>query len=103
MRIPAIVIILFLAAGCSTAPIPADAMIQGTWRGDIGGVPVIYEYTDNMVRVVGYDAVPYRIDDGRLTVMVQGSTERIVAFPSRDEMVQTDPVTGTQLRLMRVN
>lgn len=96
-------IVVLLAVGCDTVPRAPELIIVGTWRGDVAGVPVVYEYTDSTVRVVGHDAVPYQIDDGVLTLLVEGGSERTVVFPTRDEMIQTDPLTGTELKLLRVN
>ncbi len=77
-------------------------LIVGTWKSEIGGFPVTHHYDENTVRVVGYDAVPYHLEDDLLTLDSEGGSDRVVSFPSGSEMLQTDPLTGSVRTFSRV-
>ena len=75
--------------------------IIGEWQSSIAGYPVLVQFTSTTVRVAGAPAVPYRLDGDRLSFANGASQVRIVTFPSSNEMVQTDPLTGTEQHYRR--
>lgn len=77
--------------------------IVGQWRTQVGGFPVTVEYSEEAVQVANYQPVRYQLDGNELTFQQGGSQTRVVAFPSRNEMIQTDPMTGTEHRFVRVS
>lgn len=92
---------LLMLSGCAVfRPDPGEEII-GRWQTNVGGFPVTVEYTEEVVRVGNHPGVPYQLEGDRLTFNQGGSQERIVNFPSGDEMIQTDPMTGTRHRFVR--
>lgn len=77
-------------------------MIVGSWWSELRGFPVTVEYTEGTVRIGDYDAVSYHIDEGKLILVQEGSRPRMLSFPSPDEMIQTDSLTGTNHKFVRV-
>ena len=77
-------------------------MIVGSWQSELGGFPVTVEYTEDTVRIGDYDAVSYQINEGNLILDQEGSQPRMLSFPSPDEMIQTDSLTGTNHKFVRV-
>ncbi len=93
--------VLVLSACVSTGGRQAD-LIVGTWETRVGGFPLEVTYGEDTSTVSGYDAIPYTIEEDRLVVGGAGGFVRILSFPARDEMIQTDPLTGTEQRYVRV-
>lgn len=94
--------LLLLVDGCvSTGDNPAR-MIVGSWHSEIGGFPVTVEYTESSVKIGTYNAVPYQIEGSRFILAQEGSQPRDLSFPSPDEMIQTDTLTGTAHKFVRV-
>lgn len=92
---------LLVLAGCMMLGGNPKQQIQGEWKSTIGGYPVTVTYTDTTVQVAGDDPVPYSLDGDRLSFTSGDSQVRIVTFPSKTEMVQRDPMTGTETRYTR--
>jgi len=95
-----IISMLLLVTGCMTAR-PASELLLGTWQSQVGGFPVTVDYTPTMVSVDGQTPVPYALSGDRLQFAEGGSQVRILQFPSATEMIQTDPMTGTEHRFSR--
>ena len=93
---------LLVLAGCVSAGSDAGQRILGTWRASIAGYPVTVRYTRGTVQVDGAKPVAYSLDGNRLTFPGGGHQVRIVSFPSRGEMVETDPLTGAKQHYTRV-
>ncbi len=96
-------VIALIISGCASMGSNTAKQIVGSWQSDIGGFPLIVEYTDKTVKVVGYNEIPYRIEDGQLILAQKGSSPRAVSFPAENEMVQIDSVTGTAQKFTRIN
>ncbi len=102
ISLSAIPALLLCLAGCAAfQPDPAERII-GTWQTRVGGFPVTVTYAQNTVQVANNPAVRYRLEGDRLRFESGGSQSRVIAFPHRDEMVQTDPMTGTSHRYVRI-
>ncbi|MCH7743252.1 MAG: hypothetical protein IIB71_11385 [Proteobacteria bacterium] len=98
----AITCLVVLISGCaSTGNNPAQ-MIVGSWQSELGGFPLRIEYTKDTVKIGDYNAVAYQIDEGKLILAQEGSQPRMISFPSADEMIQTDSLTGTEHKFIRV-
>ena len=93
-------LVVLLVGGCqSTGSSPAES-IEGSWTSDIGGFPLTVEYGGGLVRVEGHADVLYELEKNDLVV---AGVTRIVAFPTHDEMIQTDPLTNIDYKFIRVN
>lgn len=97
-----LVVMVASLSGCMAFRADPGERIVGQWRTQIGGFPVIVEYGEEAVQVANYQPVQYQFDGNQLTFEQGGSQTRIVSFPSSDEMIQTDPMTGTEHRFVRV-
>lgn len=98
-----VITLLLISAGCSTfRPAPADAIL-GRWSSEVGGYPVIVAYEPSQVLVEGGTPTAYQLDGNELRFQDGGSQMRLVRFPSRDEMIQTDPMTGTEYLFTRID
>ncbi len=102
MRI-AILFLAILVSSCATTPPDAASQIVGTWQSSLGGFQVTSTYSESGVSISGHSAVPYQLDGNRLTLGSDSTTVRIVSFPSSTEMVQLDPLTGTEHLFTRVD
>ena len=94
--------LVLVASSCATTGNSLSQMIVGTWKSELGGFPVVVEYTQDTVSIGNYDAVAYQISDGKLILAKEGSQSRMLSFSSADEMIQTDDLTGTEHRFVRV-
>ena len=93
-------LVVLLAGGCqSTGSSPAES-IEGSWTSDIGGFPLTVKYAGGLVRVEGHADVPYKIEKNDLVI---AGVTRIVSFPTHNEMIQTDPLTNSDFKFIRVN
>ena len=91
--------LVVLIGGCQTIGSSPSDLIVGAWTSDVGGFPIMVEYTDSTVRIEGHEAVPYQLNDDNL--LVAGET-RSLSFPTSDEMIQTDPLTSTDRVYVRL-
>lgn len=93
---------LALTSACSLlAPAPEQQII-GAWQAEVGGYPVTVSYTETTVQVGTADPVGYSLEGDKLLLAAGDTQVRIVSFPSRGEMLQTDPLTGTSQVWKRV-
>lgn len=100
--LPITIAALFMLEGCSLFGADPAERILGKWQYQVAGLPVVVEYDEKTVRVGNNPPVGYMLDGDRLTFAMGEDQVRIVSFPSRDEMVQEDPVTGTVQRFRRL-
>jgi len=96
-----ILLTLAMLTGCVSTPAPAD-LIVGTWQSSLAGFTLTSIYTSTEVAVDGHAALPYSLDGKTLTLGGDTGLRRIISFPSRDEMVQLDPMTNTRHMFTRV-
>lgn len=96
-----VLVAVLALGGCMVLGGNPQQQIQGRWQSTIGGFPVTVTYTDTTVQVAGEDPVPYSLDGDRLSFKDGDSQVRILSFPSKTEMVQRDPMTGTETRYTR--
>ena len=102
-KFPQILVISWLVmsiSACQSVGVNPAQSIVGSWKSEIGGFPVMVEYMDQLVRIKGYDDVPYQIENNSLVV---AGVTRTLAFPAKDVMIQTDPLTSAELKFERVN
>ena len=95
-----VVCMLLGVTACMTAK-PASELLLGSWQTQVGGFPVTVEYTSTVVSVDGQAPVSYQLAGDRLQIAEGGSQVRILQFPSNAEMIQIDPMTGTEHRFNR--
>jgi hypothetical protein len=101
-----VVCMLLTVTACMTAKPPepqkpASELLLGSWQTQVGGFPVTVEYTSTAVSVDGQPPVSYQLAGDRLQIAEGGSQVRILQFPSNAEMVQIDPMTGSEHRFNR--
>jgi hypothetical protein len=96
-----VVCMLLTVSACMTAKPPASELLLGAWQTQVGGFPVTVEYTSTVVSVDGQSPVSYQLAGDRLQIAEGGSQVRILQFPSNAEMVQIDPMTGSEHRFNR--
>ncbi len=101
-RLALITLVLAILGGCLSLPVNKTNQLLGTWRSEVGGFPVVVAYSETTVRVAGYNELPYQFEHDSLVIAGDVTQTRIVSFPSADEMVHTDPLTGTEQRFSRI-
>ena len=94
-------ITILCAVGCVSKPPPADELIVGTWQSSLSGFSLSSVYTADSVSVDGHAAVPYSLAGNELIVDGDVAAKRIISFPSKDEMIQRDPVADVEHRYTR--
>ncbi|MDG2072364.1 MAG: hypothetical protein P8J55_11735 [Pseudomonadales bacterium] len=95
-------VFLTILAGCQAVPNTPSQKILGAWQSDVRGFPIVQIYDENTVSISGHDAVAYQLVEDSLLVDSIGASNRIVSFPSEDEMWQTDPLTGSVQQFSRL-
>ncbi len=100
-RVTQILALLLLLQGCATTSMEPAEMLRGSWQSTGGGFRLTTTYDANEVTVDGHEALEYRLDGNQLTIAGDETTRRLISFPSRDEMIQVDLITGTEHRFMR--
>ncbi|MFT7245131.1 MAG: hypothetical protein ACI82A_002496 [Candidatus Azotimanducaceae bacterium] len=97
-----LVLITLLLQGCAAlGPKPAEAII-GQWQTQVGNFPVSVTYEVDTVRSGTNMPVPYGLTGNQLTYADGGQQVRFLSFPVDGEMIQLDPVTGTEHRFTRL-
>ena len=96
-----LILLMAMLAGCTVAPADAADQIMGTWRSEVGGFEITSTYTAAEVTVTGHAGMAYSLDGDRLVIGGDDTTVRIVSFPAEGQMIQLDPMTGTQHIFMR--
>jgi len=97
-----LVLITLLLQGCAVfGPKPAEAII-GQWQTQVGNFPVSVTYEMDTVQSGTNMPVPYGLSGNQLTYADGGQQVRILSFPTGGEMIQLDPVTGTEHRFSRL-
>ncbi|MFT4712487.1 MAG: hypothetical protein ACJAVI_001323 [Candidatus Azotimanducaceae bacterium] len=88
-------LLCFLQSCTSTTSNPATQLL-GSWQVEMAGINLIVEYSEIMVQVGGNAPVQYKLEGDELTFVDGGSQKRMIRFPGKDQMVQSDPLTGTE-------
>lgn len=101
LRLTTLLLMLLLSA-CTSKPQDPSQQILGRWQSLVGGFTVTSVYSATTVAIQGHNAKPYVLEDSRLIIDGDGASSRIVSFPSTSEMIQLDPLTGTQHRFTRL-
>ena len=99
MRIKKLVLwgmLLCLLQSCTSVTSSPATQLLGAWRVEMAGVNLVVEYTEIMVQIGGNAPVPYNLVGDELTFLDGGSQSRIIRFSGKNQMVQTDPMTGTE-------
>ncbi|HAK52450.1 MAG TPA: hypothetical protein DCM54_11200 [Gammaproteobacteria bacterium] len=94
-------VMMTVLTGCQSVSSTPSQKIIGVWESEIGGFPITHEYGESTVSIPGHEAVNYEIQDDVLTLDTVGASERIISFPSENEMHQTDLLTGTIQKFSR--
>ncbi|MBQ74402.1 MAG: hypothetical protein CMQ20_05165 [Gammaproteobacteria bacterium] len=98
-QIVALLGLVAMTTGCVSSP---SQQIVGAWQSELGGFPVLVKYTNETVSIGEYEAVSYQVEEGKLILAQEGSQPRTLSFPSANEMIQTDTLTGTEHKFTRV-
>ena len=100
LRLLALAGLLLLQACATNTPDPA-ARILGSWESRVGEFTVVTTYSESEVSIDDHDPLPYVLEDNRLIIDGDQVSARLLSFPGRNEMVQTEPMTGTTHRYER--
>ena len=102
-RVCLLLLTVVLSTSCATTAIAPDPgqQILGRWQSNLAGLQVTSIYSTTDVMIEGHASVPYTLNGARLTLGADSTTARIVSFPAAGEMIQLDPMTGTQHRYTR--
>lgn len=92
-----------LLQGCISLGPNASEQILGQWQTQVGQFPMVVIYAETTVQSGSNQPIAYNLDGSELTYADGGKQIRILSFPSSSEMIQLDPVTGTEHRFSRVN
>lgn len=101
LRIGILCVVALSLQGCVTNRLAADLLI-GKWQSDLGGFPVLVEYSESTVTVGNHASTGYQLENDQLTFADGGNQVRILSFPGRNEMIQFDPLTGTRHEFRRL-
>jgi len=94
-----VIALLLVMSGC--AIFQSAPGIVGNWRSEIQGFPVELSYTESTVGINGSEPIPYTIEDGTVTLVMDDVRTYKVEFPSRNEMIQIDESTGARQSFRR--
>ena len=97
-----ILLTALILQGCATTPPDPATRILGTWESAVGGFTVTTAFTDADVRVGDAAPLGYTLEGNVLVIDGDPNVAREISFPSRDEMIQKDRLTGTEHRYRRV-
>jgi len=93
---------ILLLQGCvSMGPKPAEAIL-GSWQTTIGAFPLVVTYGVDTVKSGTNPAVPYGLSGNELTYADGGKQLRLVSFNPEGEMIQLDPITGTEHKFTKL-
>ena len=91
-----VLLLVTLVSGCSTmGGADIGTRLLGEWQSDLAGFTLVTSYTADAVMVKGQESHPYTLEDDLLIIAGDRTTARRIAFPARNEMTQTDVITGT--------
>ncbi|MFT5563157.1 MAG: hypothetical protein ACJAYE_001775 [Candidatus Azotimanducaceae bacterium] len=96
-----ILIALFLQGCAALGPKPAEAIL-GQWQSQVGNFPLIVTYEADTVRSGANMPISYGLVGNQLTYADGGQQVRLLSFTADGEMLQLDPVTGTEHRFSRL-
>ena len=97
-----IVVTVLLLSACTNRQVIPSQHIQGHWQSDLAGFTIKSTYLDGLVSVDSHAPIVYELDGDRLIIGGDALSLRIVSFPSDSEMIQLDPLTGTEQRYRRI-
>ena len=96
-----ILVALFLQGCAALGPKPAEEII-GQWQTKVGSFPLTVTYELDTVQSGSNRPVSYGLVGNQLTYADGGQQVRLLSFPADGEMIQLDPVTGTEHRFSRL-
>lgn len=99
----ALIAFLGLLQSCAIFTASPQKAIIGDWTSKVGEFPVRVTYSASTVQIGDNEPVSYVLNEGQLMVADDDGQTRAVSFPTKNEMIQLDPLTGTQHAFMRVN
>jgi len=97
-----VIILVVTLQGCVTTSLNIADQIIGQWQSNIGGFPLIVEYSNSNVQVGTSEPVAYQLSGSELTFADGAGQVRLVSFPDKNRMFQMDPITGTSHEFKRV-
>ena len=94
--------LLGLLQSCAIFSASEPQGIVGDWTSQVGGFPVRVTYSESTLQIGDNAPVNYVLNEGQLTVSDDTAQTRMVSFPTTNEMIQLDPLTGTEHAFFRV-
>jgi len=102
-----IAVITLLFAACSTTSGPAtlhQELMTGQWAGEMQGFPLVLEYTESEINIVGMGmSLPYTLSGDEMTFDVPGMGSMVVKIAiDGDTLTQTDVASGQVSTMQRM-
>ena len=88
--------LLCLLQSCSSMTSNPATQLLGKWQVEMAGVNLVVEYSETMVQIGNNQPVSYTLTENELTFLEGGSQKRVIRFSGENEMIQADPLTGTE-------
>ena len=104
-KLPLVVAIAMLMAplsGCISSQVEPASMIVGQWQSEFAGFVLVSAYTSTEVFLDEHPAVPYVIQGNLLIIEGDENAKRELSFPSRNIMIQIDPLTNSRRQYRRI-
>jgi len=98
-----LLLVVLLASGCASMRANPGELIIGTWQSNLSGFVLTSVYTGTDVSVDGHTPIPYAMDGDKLIVGGDATSARLISFPSKNQMVQRDPLTDVEHTYDRLN
>ena len=99
-RLMLIALVLMISGCISTGP-AASVQLLGEWESTVAGIRMVSQYSEASMSVDGYAPLTYSLEGTELVINGDRNTLRQISFPAAGEMVQLDPITGTEHRFTR--
>lgn len=92
-----------LFTACSSSPSLQEQLMTGQWEGEMQGFPLVLEYTETEINVVGMGmSFPYQLEGDQMSFEVPGQGTMVMTVAVEgDTLVQTDVSTGQKNVLER--
>lgn len=94
-----VAIVTLLFAACSTTsgtPSLHEELMTGQWGGEMQGFPLVLEYTESEINIVGMGmSLPYTLNGDEMTFEVPGMGSMVVKITiDGDILTQTEVASG---------
>lgn len=94
-RFAIVIVLTGLLFACASTSINHGEMMLGKWDTEIQGFPLTLAFSGTEIEVVGMgQSIPYTIAGDVISFDFQGPQSARVAFPEKNQMIQTNLATN---------